>query len=340
MEKNKVYYNALLNKDSNFEGVFFVGVKTTGVFCRPTCPARKPKYENCEFFTNPQDALIASYRPCKRCKPLSYGGDSSDMVKKLVNLIEKNPEKKWCNKDFVASEATAARRHFKKRFKMTFLQYTRVRRMGITFEQLRRGNLVIDSQIGYESGSGFRDAFYKIMGAPPSNTKNLTVLKASWIDTMLGAMIAVSNDENLLLLEFAQRRGLEKEIARLKKSAVIIPGNTKALESIKKELELYFLGKLKCFKTPYLLKGSQFQCEVWHSLLKIPYGQTRSYATQAANIGRENSYRAVANANGANQLAIIIPCHRVVNKNGKLGGYGGGIAKKIWLIEHEKKHDL
>lgn len=342
----KVYYNALLKKDSSYEGVFFVGVKTTGVFCRPTCSARKPKFENCEFFENAQNALIASYRPCKRCTPLSHPGEASDIVKTLVNAVESNPEKRWTDKDFkeISTDSVTARRHFKQRFGMTFVQYARARRMGIAFKQIRQGSSIINSQLdsGYGSGSGFRDAFYKIMGVAPSKACAHTqlVLKASWIDTLLGPMIAISDDNSLYLLEFADRRGLEKEIERLRKrqKAAIIPGKTEAISMINKELGLYFSGKLKSFKTPVHLIGSDFQKKAWHALQQIPYGQTRSYKSQAEITGNEKAYRAIANANGANQLAIIIPCHRIINHSGELGGYGGGKVRKKWLIKHEKSH--
>lgn len=166
------------------------------------------------------------------------------------------------------------------------------------------------------------------------------VLKASWLDSPLGPMLAIADDKALYLLEFAERRGLEREIERLRlrtKSA-IIPGTNDPIISIETELKSYFDGTLQAFKTPIYLMGSPFQKRVWAELMCIPYGQMRSYAEQAFAIGKPSSYRAVANANGANQLAIIIPCHRVINTNGNLGGYGGGIARKKWLINHEKKN--
>ena len=152
-------------------------------------------------------------------------------------------------------------------------------------------------------------------------------------------MIAISDDKSLYLLEFADRRGLEKEIERLrhKQKSAIIPGDTGPIAMIKKELNLYFSGKLTSFKTPLYLIGSDFQKKAWHALIEVPYGQTRSYKTQAEMVGNEKAFRAIANANGANQLAIIIPCHRIISHNGELGGYGGGKARKEWLIKHEKK---
>lgn len=342
-KKMKEYYQALLSKNKAYEGVFFVGVKTTGVFCRPTCPARKPKIENCEFFETAQEALLASFRPCKRCRPLSHPNVVSQLVKTLVEAVEKNPEKHWKESDFrkLSVDASTARRQFKKRFGMTFVAYARARRIGLAMKQIREGHMVIDAQLssGYESGSGFRDAFSRIMGAPPSKSGSHNALKASWIDTPLGPMLAIADDQALYLIEFVDRRGLEKEIERLRKKTKfpIVPGKPNPIKQIEKELDEYFSGKIREFKTPLCLLGSPFQKRVWEELQKIPRGETRSYAEIARAIGKPSAFRAVALANGANQFAIVVPCHRVINSNGDLGGYGGGIKRKEWLLKHERK---
>ena len=343
-EKRNEFYHALVNQIAQYEGVFYVGVKSTGVFCRPTCGGRKPKLENCEFFLTTQDALLASFRPCLRCKPLSHPNHVSDLVRTLVNAVEANPEKRWKDRDFAALsiDASTVRRQFKKRFGMTFVAYARARRMGFAMKQIREGESVIDTQLntGYESSSGFRDAFSKIMGAAPTHfNRHYTVLKISWLDTALGTMVAIADDTGLYLLEFVDRRGLDREIERLRirmKSAVI-PGDSEIIDNVKSELKLYFDGKLKTFKTPLLLLGTPFQKKVWNELMHIPYGETRSYEEQARTID-SSATRAVGTANAANQLAIVVPCHRVINTDGGLGGYGGGLARKKWLIEHEKKH--
>lgn len=341
----KRYYQALLDRDAAYEGTFFVGVRTTGIFCRPTCPARKPKFENCEFFLQAKEALLASYRPCVRCKPLLPPNAQSDIISKLIAAVENSPEKRWKDADFreLSIDASTARRQFKKRFGMTFVEYARARRMGLAMQQIRQGDKVIDAQLatGYESESGFRDAFSKIMGAPPSKkNQQSTILQAHWLDSVLGPMLVVADDTHLHLLEFVERRGLEREIERLRKrlNAAIIPGETTITTQIQDELELYFAGTLQTFKTPLFLHGSAFQQAVWQELMNIPYGNTRSYADQARAMGKDKAFRAVANANGANQIAIVIPCHRIINSNGELGGYGGGIQRKKWLIEHEHKH--
>lgn len=342
-ERKKEFYAALIEKNSDYEGVFYVGVKTTGVFCRPTCPARKPKFENCEFYENAQQALLASFRPCRRCWPLSHPNQVSDLVRMLVEAVESNPEKRWRTADFraLSVDESTARRQFKKRFGMTFVEYARARRMGLALKGIRSGETIIDTQLasGYDSSSGFRDAFSRIMGAPPTRLDDSRILKAAWLDTKLGPMVAIADESELYLLEFVDRRGLEREIERLRKrqKAAIIPGETEPIRSIERELAHYFDGTLTEFKTPLHRMGSPFQRSVWEELRRIPSGETRSYADIANALGRPTAYRAVAQANGANQLALVIPCHRVINSDGSLSGYGGGVARKEWLLNHEKR---
>lgn len=166
------------------------------------------------------------------------------------------------------------------------------------------------------------------------------ILKSSLIKTTLGSMIAIADEKNLHLLEFVDRINLEKEIKKLKikTNSTIIEGINTPIESINIELKAYFAGKLKQFKTPFIFSGTAFQILVWQELISIPYAQIRSYMNQAKALGKDKAYRAVANANAANQLAIIIPCHRIINTNGDLGGYAAGLTRKKWLIEHEKAY--
>lgn len=170
-------------------------------------------------------------------------------------------------------------------------------------------------------------------------SSNYQVLKTARLDTKLGPMMAIADENALYLLEFVDRRGLEREIesSRKKLKAAIIPGETRIIKSIESELTHYFDGKNAVFKTPLHLTGTPFQKRVWEELIKIPCGETRSYLDISKSLNKPTAFRAVAQANGANQLAIIIPCHRVINANGELGGYGGGVSRKQWLLEHERK---
>ncbi len=344
LQKQEEFYQALLRKDVTYEGLFFVGVLSTSIFCRPTCPAKKPLRKNCLFFTAVEQALLAGFRPCKRCHPLTHQKVHSPLIHKLVGCVEQVPEKRWSSQDLreMGVDPCTARRHFLKSFGITFFAYARARRMGIALREIRAGKSVIEAQVGvgYESGSGFRDAFSKILGAPPSGRNGeASVLYGDWIETPLGPMLAISDDEALHLLEFTGRRGLEKEIERLRMraKAAIIPEKTAVHRQVAKELKEYFEGNRQAFEIPLHVWGTPFQRRVWQALQEIPYGETLSYTQQAEKLGEAAACRAVANANGANQIAILIPCHRVIRSDGSLGGYGGGISKKEWLLQHEKQ---
>lgn len=233
------YYQALMDRNSRYDGVFYVGVRTTGIVCRPVCPARKPKFENCEFYESVEQALQAGFRPCKRCHPLDQ------------------PQQR--------------------------------------------------------------------------------VLKTARLDTQLGPMVALADDEALYLLEFGDGQRSERQVERLvqKAGAVVEPGLTGPIHAIEHELADYFEGNLKTFKTPLRLIGTPFQKQVWEMLRQVPYGETRAYADIAAAIGKPTASRAVGAANGANPISIVIPCHRIRGAGGELTGYGGGLARKEWLIRHE-----
>ena len=166
----------------------------------------------------------------------------------------------------------------------------------------------------------------------------LEFLYQTHLDTPLGKMIAIADEQFLYLVDFNDRPGLERKIEQIKQitKSEIVPGHTAITNLIEKELQQYFAGTLKTFTTPMSFSGSPFQQLVWSELQKIPYGQTISYAQLAIAVGNPSACRAVAQANGKNHLSLIIPCHRVVNSNGNLGGYGGGIARKQWLLNHER----
>lgn len=164
---------------------------------------------------------------------------------------------------------------------------------------------------------------------------NQPVLKSAYIETKLGTMIAIADNEALCLLEFVDGKGVENEVKRLK--ATITPGENDIIKNITEEMTRYFAGDSMVFKTPMHVTGSPFQKMVWEQLCKIPAGETRSYLQVAKSIHAPKACRAVARANASNQLAIIIPCHRVINANNAIGGYGGGVPRKQWLLDHEKK---
>jgi AraC family transcriptional regulator, regulatory protein of adaptative response / methylated-DNA-[protein]-cysteine methyltransferase len=338
-----VMYRALVNRDTTYEGVFFVGVKTTGIFCRPTCPARKPKAENVEYFASSGEALFAGYRPCSRCHPLDKDKQAPELVRRLCEMVERQPTQKISDSELrtMGIDPSTARRQFQRYYGMTFQAYGRARRMGSALHEIRRGESVIGAQIdhGFESASGFWEAFKQVFGAPPSKAGQVRCLYARWIDTPLGAMLALADSGGLHLLEFVDRRGLENEILKLRKrlKCIIVSGTNAHLDTISTEMKNYFDGASVTFTVPLIPAGSAFEQAVWKLLQAIPPGQTWSYSQLAHELGNPNATRAVGRANGRNCLAIVIPCHRVIRADGNLCGYGGGIWRKQWLLDHECK---
>lgn len=334
-------YKALTSKDPQYEGLFFAAIKTTGIFCRPTCRARKPKKENVEFFQTAKEAMANGYRPCKICHPLEYPGETLQEIKSILQEIEQNPGSKITDYGLTVRgiEPSKVRRWFLKNHGMTFQAYQRMLRINIALRNIKKGDKVIEAAFdsGYESLSGFQHTFKKTTSKNPSEGKKGNVLSFERFSTPLGPMIAIGDDEGIYLLEFAERRMLETELKQLEKyfNASILPGTNKSIKELKKQLNEYFEGKRRQFDVPLRTFGTEFQKKAWNALLKIPYGKTRSYKMQAEIIGHPKAVRAVGTANGCNRIAIVIPCHRVIGENGKLTGYGGGLWRKQWLLNHE-----
>lgn len=340
---DKVSYKALINKDSGFEGLFFVGIKTTGIFCLSTCRARKPKKENVEFFKTAKEAMANGYRPCKICKPLENPGETTQEIKSLFRELESNPSVRITDYTLTQRgiEPNKIRRWFIKNQGMTFQAYQRMLRINYALQNIKKGDKVIEAayESGYESLSGFQHSFKKVISQNPTEIRNGNILSFERFSTPLGPMIAIGNDEGIYLLEFTDRRMLETELKQLEKhfKSSILPGTNKYIQELKLQLNEYFEGKRKQFDIPLKLFGTEFQKKAWNALLTVPYGKTRSYKEQAQIINRPKAVRAVGTANGCNRIAIVIPCHRVIGENGKLTGYGGGLWRKKWLLDLEKK---
>jgi AraC family transcriptional regulator of adaptative response/methylated-DNA-[protein]-cysteine methyltransferase len=335
-------YRALVNRDSTFEGIFFVGVRTTGIFCRPTCTAKKPARENVDFFATSSEAVHGGYRPCLRCRPMDPGKRPPKLIERLRGEVERAPGGRLTDKELAAMaiDPSTARRQFKRHYGMTFQAYHRARRLGLALREVRQGGRVDEAKngSGFESASGFREAFTRIFGDPPTAAKSRAPVFAERIETPLGAMVAVADDEGLRLLEFVDRRATERELSILRKRlrTNIVPGEHPHLETIRGQLADYFSGRKLEFDIRLAPVGSDFQLRAWKILRSIPVGETRSYSWMAKQLGDENARRAVGRANGTNMICIVIPCHRVIRADGTLCGYGGGLWRKKWLLDHEQ----
>ncbi len=337
-------YTALSNRDPTYEGRAFVGVRSTGIFCRLTCPARTPLRQNCTFYETVKECFEAGYRPCKRCHPLGPAAEHDPMVQRLIKALSEAPDKRWLESDIKALgfDPSTVRRSFKRNYGITFLEMSRQLRLREGFSTLSSGKRVIDAQIdaGFESGSAFRKAFQKRFGISPTMPTKDALMWLDWIETPLGSLIVLADAERVHLLEFLDRRALPHELKKMfvQSNGCIGFGRTQVMDQLQRQLESYFNGTVQSFDIPLCYHGSHFTTSVWRELLNIPAGETRSYSEIAQKLGRATAVRAVARANGANQIAILIPCHRVIGADGSLTGYGGGLWRKQKLLEIERQY--
>jgi AraC family transcriptional regulator of adaptative response/methylated-DNA-[protein]-cysteine methyltransferase len=332
---------AYQRRDASYDGVFYLGVRTTGIFCRPSCPARKPLGKNVEYFRSIRDAMFAGYRPCKRCRPLEVPGAHPAWVTGLLARLERDPGSRIRDADLrgIGIEPARARRYFQQRYGMTFHAFARGYRLRRAFQQLRTGAALDEVAMshGFESHSGFRDAFGRAVGQAPGKSRDLGLVTLGWLESPLGPLVAGATDEGVCLLEFSDRRMLEAQLDGLRQRlGPVLPGTHPLLDQLRAELTEYFAGARREFQVPLVYPGTPFQVKVWDALRRIPYGETYSYEKLAWSVGAPRAQRAVGHANGQNRLAILIPCHRVVNKDGKLGGYGGGLWRKQLLLDLER----
>jgi len=293
-------FRAFVERDASYDGVFLTCVRTTGIFCRPTCHARKPNRENVEFVATPGKALHAGYRPCKLCRPLDAG-------------------------DAPPAWAARARRYFKRRVGVTFHAFQRSWRLGRAMKRLHDGATVTEAAgaSGYASESGFREAFACLFGEAPTRAQGCLLTR--WLTTPLGPMIGVASEAGLVLLEFVDRRALEREIGEIRASfdAPVVPaapGDDEHLDAVEVQLREYFAGARTEFDVALDGPASPFQRAVWDRLLAIPFGERTTYSAIAHEIGRSGAARAVGRAVGENRVAIVVPCHRVVGSGGDLTG--------------------
>jgi AraC family transcriptional regulator, regulatory protein of adaptative response / methylated-DNA-[protein]-cysteine methyltransferase len=333
---------AFLDADPGYEGVFVTAVKTTGIFCRPTCRAKKPRPENVDFYPAPRDALLAGYRPCLRCRPLEAPGAAPDWLQPLLDEVLADPAAAWSDAALrrrgIAAER--ARRWFKAHHGMTFQGYVRALRLGRALGRIRHGEPVTAAAFdqGYESLSGFHEAFRNLLGVPPTRARELPTVTVNRLATPLGPLVACVSDAGVHLLEFADRRMLATQLRRMQRATPghLLPGTHPHLDALAAQLDAYFAGDLETFDVPLAAPGSPFQEAVWREIAAIPHGETLSYGEIARRIGRPGAVRAVGRATGDNRLAILVPCHRVVGGDGRLTGYGGGLWRKRRLLELER----
>ncbi len=331
---------AFERRDRRWDGRVIGAVRTTGVYCKPSCPARRPKREHVEFFPDGEAARAAGYRSCLRCKPDEIGRDR-EAVSRAVSLIERAEEPPRL--DELASAVGYAPHHFQRLFTREMgvspAAYARGLRAQRATSALKENGTVTEAiyDAGYSGPSRFYADAKDRLGMTPSAWRDGgrgETIRYAMLDTPLGQMLVAATRKGICRLTFDEDA---QALKRRFPNADIQPADT-AMASL-------ISGVLKAIETPTAapdlpidVAGTAFQEAVWKELRRIPPGETRSYADIAAAIGEPAAVRAVGTANGSNPVAILVPCHRVIRSDGTLGGYAGGLDRKRQLLESEGAH--
>jgi len=339
-----VMRRAFLSSDESWDGLFVVGVPSTGIFCRPGCPARKPRSDGLSYFATPREAVRAGFRSCRRCRPERPVGEEPEWVSTLLGAVDREPGRRWSEADLesLGVSPSRVRRWSVHTFGMSFMAYARARRLGWAFSEIRRGRAVgrVAIECGYDSLSGFQSAFRKLFGGPPTDVRDDDLLRIAPVPTPLGLMLAGVRGERLLVLEYVGSGTRESVIERLcaRMGLRPLPLASDAIASVRAQLREYHAGARAHFDLPLEPSGTCFQRSVWEAVSAIPFGETRTYGALAATLGAKSAARALGTAIARNPLELVVPCHRVVGSDGGLTGYAGGLWRKRRLLEMERRN--
>ena len=332
-------WNTFLARDRSYDGQFVGAVKTTGIYCKPSCPVRHPKRENVRFYATAGEAKAAGYRAWLRCRPDDIARDEVAEVSALKLLATEEP----MSLEQLAAAVGYAPHHFHRLFKratgVTPAEYARGLRAGRAEEALVANDRVTDAiyDAGYSGPSRFYAATKGRLGMTPSAWKNGgagAVIRWAVVDTSLGSMLVAATDMGICRLSFDED---ETELQKRFPAATIEQGGDALAELVNGAIAAVE-NPANMPELPLDIAGTVFQQAVWKELQRIPVGETRTYAEIAAAVGKPKAVRAAGSANGANNVAVLIPCHRVIRTDGGLGGYAYGVERKEKLLETERKN--
>lgn len=331
-------WQAVKSCDARYDGRFYYAVKSTGVFCRPSCTSKSPLRENVVYFDSPQQAQTQGYRPCKRCRPelTAY-----EPMAEIANETKAVIERLYANKRALSGElrklGVSSRRMeqiYKQQFGMTPLQYADTLRIQAAREQLRLPNssvMDIAGSLGFESLTAFFAFFRKHTGITPGeyaqggNPPAQADAHHAVYDTVFGPVTISEKGNAVVSVKLGSHMPCGAADCR-----------TACTDRAALELNEYFAGQRSAFNVPIAMEGTHFQKRVWAALCEIPYGETRTYGQIAQAIGNPKASRAVGMANNKNPLMVMVPCHRVIGSNGQLSGYAGGVELKERLLKLER----
>ncbi len=328
---------AALRRDRRFDGQFVSGVFSTGIYCRPSCPARHPKRENVGFFPDGAAARAAGLRPCKRCLPDDVARDRKAIDEAIKLLSGDDPPRL----EALAQQVGYAPHHFQRLFKRDigispahYVRQIRAKRAQVALEGTGRVTDAIYAA-GYSGPSRFYADAKKHMGMAPKSWRNGgagSVINWSVVETTLGPMLVAATQKGVCCLSFDEG---EADLRRRFPNAMLREGDDD-FEQLVRDVIAVVEAPGKGTTIPLDVQGTAFQESVWRELQNIPPGETRTYAQIAASVGKPRAVRAAGTANGQNRVAVLIPCHRVIRTDGSLGGYAYGLDRKAELLKREK----
>ncbi len=343
---NDSRWEAVIVRDPDADGTFYYAVTTTGVYCRPSCGARLPRRENVLFHNTRKEAEDAGFRPCKRCKPDASSLDEQHTAKIIAacRFIEESPEVPGLQQ--LADRAGLSTFHFHRLFKaitgLTPRGFAAAYKAKRLRDELTRSSTVTEAiyDAGYNSNSRFYEVSNEVLGMTPSKYRSggaHTAIRFAVGECSLGSILVASSDRGICAILLGDDPdSLTRELQDRFKHADLIGGDTD-FEQLVARVVGFVEAPALGMDLPLDIRGSAFQERVWQALRDIPAGATVSYGDVAARIGSPKSVRAVAQACGANMLAVAIPCHRVVRSDGALSGYRWGVERKRTLLEREAK---
>ncbi len=339
------YWQAVIARDPGRDGEFFFAVSTTGVYCRPSCAARRPRRENVQFFRTPDAAEQAGFRACLRCRPRAFTGNvESDSVKAMCRYIEQHLDEPVTlgrlAREFRQSPFRLQRR-FKAVLGITPREYADSCRLKALKRSLQAGDSVTRAlyDAGYGSSSRLYERTASQLGMTPDKYRRGAIaatIRYTCVDTQLGRMLVAATDRGICSIQFARTdsellEGLKREFPFAARKA-----DSGGLQAWVAALLQHLRGKDLNSSLPLDIRATAFQRRVWAYLQSIPFGETKSYTDVAKAIGQPRACRAVARACATNPVAVAIPCHRVVREDGSMGGYRWGVQRKKTLLQMER----
>jgi len=344
----KTLWQALLERDSQFEGKFVYGVHSTGIYCRPTCPSRKPSRSQVSFFSSPEEAHEQGFRPCKRCQPqnATASNPARDKVFAVCGYIEAQSDHIPTLLELstqVKMSPSHLQRVFKQIVGVSPFQYGNAHRKERLKQHLHQGEEIAHAlyEVGYGSSSRLYEKAPEQLGMTPASYKQRgwgKEIRYTIVNSPLGFLIIAATEQGLCSVRLGETEAeLEDGLRNEFRNASLRCADDELQEWVQALVD-YLSGNLPLPELPYDVKATAFQLRVWEALQEIPIGTTTYYSDIACSIGQPTSIRAVARACATNPIALVVPCHRVVPKAGGLGGYRWGVARKQALLDLEKDY--